>query len=113
VGLYVDELASFDERCDDRPVFGVGEKCSLAIEGQGTDSAFEGVRIDLDATILEKEAESRPAYEGATDRLDELGLLADEREFPARPRLERLDQRARSFLTDRTVPARLTGALAS
>ena len=67
VGLRVDavQLAGFDERSDDRPVFGpavgAGEERVLPRQGQGTDGPLDDVVVQLDASVVEEEAKSRPA----------------------------------------------------
>ena len=90
VGVRVDavELRGFDERGDRRPVFatavGAGEERVLSIEGDGADTAFHDVGVDLDAAIVEEAGEPGPARERVADRFGELALLADQREFFAR-----------------------------
>src|SRR5258708_32650838 len=109
VGLWfdADELAGLDQGSDGRPVLGpavgAGEECILPIEGERTDGALDGVGVDLDAPVLEEEAEAGPAGEGVADGLGRLDLLAEERELLAQPRLQRLDQRPRALLTGGTT----------
>ncbi len=54
------ELAGFDQRRDDRPVLGSavgsGEQGVLAIEGDRSDGPFDGIGVDLDATVVEEQA---------------------------------------------------------
>ena len=96
VGVRLDavELAGLDERGDDGPMLGAavgaGEQRVLAVEGEGPDGALDDVVVDLDAAVVEEPAQTLPARERVADRLGELGLLADERELVAQPRLERL-----------------------
>src|SRR5260221_1702160 len=102
VGLWfdADELAGLDQGSDGRPVLapavGAGEECILPIEGERTDGALDGVEVDLDAPVLEEEAEAGPAGEGVTDGLGEPDLLPDDREIVVQPRLQRLHQSPRA-----------------
>ena len=49
------DLAGFDQRRDDAPVSGPGimtcEERVFAVQGDGANGAFDGVIIDLDATV--------------------------------------------------------------
>jgi hypothetical protein len=60
VGFRIDgiQLAGFDERSDDRPVFGAavgaGEEGVLPDEGYGTDRAFDRVGVDLDHAVVDE-----------------------------------------------------------
>ena len=60
VGLRIDavELASLDERGDDRPVLGpavrAGEESIFAIKGNGSDCALDDIGVDLDAPVVDK-----------------------------------------------------------
>jgi hypothetical protein len=62
IGVRLDgvELAGFDQRRDDRPVLGSavgsGEQGVLAIEGDRSDGPFDGIGVDLDATVVEEQA---------------------------------------------------------
>lgn len=94
VGIWVDaeELASFHEGRDHGPVLGAavgaGEQSVLTGESERPDGALDGVGVDLDAAVIEEEAQARPAYEGALERVGQLALLADEGEALAKPGLE-------------------------
>jgi hypothetical protein len=64
----------------------------------------DDVPLDLDPAVLQEQVEAqsygRPAREGVSDRLGELGLLADQPELFALPCSERLDdRRMRSWRT--------------
>ena len=67
---------------------GAGEEGVLAVEGDSADRALDDVAVDLDAAVVEEAGESFPARERVADRLGELGLLADQAELLAQPRLE-------------------------
>ncbi len=86
------ELAGFDQRRDDRPVLAAavraGEESILAIEGDRANGTLDGVRVDVDPTVVEEPGQAFPTRQRITDRLGELALLADERELGAQPRLE-------------------------
>ena len=74
------ELAAFDERGDDRPVFsaavGAGEERILAIKGDGSDRTLDRVGVDLDSAVVEEAGEALPTGERIADRLGEFALLA-------------------------------------
>ena len=65
VRLNVEELASFDQLSDHRPVLrtaiGAGEERVLAVERDRADGALDRVVIDLDPAIIEEQAQTRPA----------------------------------------------------
>ncbi|KAF2988696.1 hypothetical protein MJC1_04225 [Methylocystis sp. MJC1] len=116
VGQRIDaiELAGLDERGDDRPVFAASvrtrEESVFPIEGDGTDCTFDDIGVDLDAPVVDEACQAVPARERVADRLGELGLLADQREFFTQPWLERVEDGA-GFLLPR-VPT-FAGALAA
>ena len=87
------ELAGLDQRSDDSPMLGsavrAGEKRIFPIERNGTDRALDDVGVDLYASVVDEARQAIPAGERVADRFGELGLLADQREFFAQPRLER------------------------
>src|SRR5262249_43614846 len=103
-----------DERGDHRPMLGpgvgAGEQRMLAAERQGTDGPLDDVAVDLDASVVEEQAQALPAGQSVSDRLSELGLLAEELELVAQPRLERVDERPAALLTNL---ASLVGATAT
>ena len=65
VRLDVEELASFNQRGDYRPVLGTavgaGKERILAIERDRSDGALDGVVVDFDPTIFEEQAQTCPA----------------------------------------------------
>ena len=69
---------------------------------KGTDAALDDVIVDLDAAVVEEQAQPLPARERVADRRGELGLLADELELGAQPGFESFDQRLAALLADRT-----------
>ena len=109
IGLRIDaiEFAGFDERRDDRPVLcaavGAGEERIFAIEGNGSDGAFDDIGVDLDPSVIDEAGEAVPARERVADRFGKLGLLADQREFFAQPGFERVDDWA-GFVQSRRTP---------
>jgi hypothetical protein len=62
VGIDDIHLASLNERGDDGPVFGTGvvacEEGIFSVQGDGADGAFDGVVVDLDATIDQEAAKA-------------------------------------------------------
>lgn len=98
------ELAGLNERGDHRPMLGAavgaGEQGVLARQGERPDGALDDVVVDLDTAVVEEQAEALPARQRVADRLGELGLLTDELELVAQPRLERFDQRPAALLAD-------------
>jgi hypothetical protein len=93
VRLDGEQLAGFDQRGDDRPMLGAavgaGEQSVLAVEGQRADGALDDVIVDFDLAIVEEQRKPSPARQGVADRLGQLGLLADQRQLLAQPRLQR------------------------
>ena len=87
------ELAAFDERGDDRPVFsaavGAGEERILAIKGDGSDRTLDRVGVDLNSAVVEEAGEALPTGERIADRLGEFALLANEAELLAQLWLEK------------------------
>src|SRR5262245_13322232 len=83
------ELAGLDERGDDGPVLGTGvgsgEQGILASKRQGTNGALDDVAVDLDASVVEEQAQALPARQRVADRLGELALLAEQLELVAQP----------------------------
>src|SRR4051812_34153973 len=67
---------------------GSGEEGVLASECEGADRALDDIGVELDAAIVEEEAEPGPAGEHIADRFRQLALLADEGELLAQPWLE-------------------------
>ena len=61
------ELAALDEGGDDGPVVaalvGAGEERVLAIESERADRSFDGVGVEIDATIFEEADQAVPATE--------------------------------------------------
>ena len=59
------QLAAFDQRGEDGPVFGAfvgaGEQSVLAIEGQGSDGSLDRVGIEFDAAVVQEADEPAPA----------------------------------------------------
>ena len=99
IGVRIDavELAGFDQRGDDSPIFPAairaGEESVLAIEGDGPDRTLDCIGVDLDPAVVEETGEAVPVRERVADRLGELALLADEGELFAQPGLEIGDER--------------------
>lgn len=66
--LWVDvvQFAGFDQRRDHCPVLCPGivtcKEGVLAVEGNGTDAAFDGVAVDLDATVVEEQDQSAQVF---------------------------------------------------
>jgi hypothetical protein len=108
------ELAGFDQRGDDRPVFsaavGTGEERILAIKGDGSDRALDRVGVDLDSAVGEEPGKALPTRERIADRLGEFTFLADEAELLAQPRLEIGDERPSSGLANVAPLFRLSAA---
>ena len=76
---------------------GSGEQRVLAGERKRADRSFDDV-VDLDATVVEEEAEPTPANERVADRLGELALLINERKLPTQPGLEHGNERTGTSL---------------
>lgn len=54
------EFAGFDEGCDDGPVLRPGivtsEERIFAVQGNGANGTFDGIVVELDATVVEEPA---------------------------------------------------------
>ena len=74
----------------------------LAVQGQGSDRAFDDVGVDLDPVVVEEQAQASPARQSVADRIGEFALAADQAELLAQPRLQRLDHGPASLLTHGT-----------
>lgn len=85
----------FHEGRDHGPVLGAavgtGEQSVLAGHGERPDGALDGVGVNLDAAVIEEEAQARPACQEVAERVGQLALLADEGEPLAKPGLEGVD----------------------
>jgi hypothetical protein len=81
---------------------GAGEQGIFSGQRKGTDASLDDVVVDLDAAVVEEQAQSLPARERVADRRGELRLLADELELAAQPGFEVFDQRPAALLADRT-----------
>src|SRR6185437_2933541 len=58
----------------------------------------DGVVVDFDLAIFKEQAKTVPTRQRIADRIGELGLLADQRQFLAQPGLEGFDQRTSALL---------------
>ncbi len=91
IGLGFDgvELAGLDQRGDHAPVdaalIGAGEQGVLAIEGDRADRALDRVGVDLDATVVEEEAQPGPQLESVADGLGDAGAAGDFGELDVEP----------------------------
>lgn len=76
-GVEIDgvHFAGLDQRVDDGPVFGYGimslEEGVLSVEGNGADSAFDCVVVNLDATICQEKAKTVAVFGDVGERLTE------------------------------------------
>src|SRR5215470_6918876 len=84
-----------------------GEECVLAIENDGTDSAFDYVGVELDAAILKEPGEPVPVIQAVTDLVRDLRLSGDAPELMLEPGFERCHQRLALVLAH---PAPFIGA---
>jgi len=75
VRLDADELADFDQRGDDGPMFAAavraGEECVFAAQRDRPDRAFDDVGVDLGAAIVEEPDQALPTRERIADRFGE------------------------------------------
>src|SRR3546814_13471544 len=80
VGVDGAELATFDERSDHRPVVaalvGTGKQGIFAIASQRPDRSFDGIGVEVDATVIDEALEAVPAGECVADRFAEFALGA-------------------------------------
>src|ERR1700746_2079273 len=64
----------------------------LAAERDRADRTFDRIVVEIDATIVQKVAESWPAGEGVTDRFGEATSTRDTAKLHLEPGLHRLDE---------------------
>jgi hypothetical protein len=92
------DLAGFDQRRDDCPMFGsaVGacEQRILTSQPNRADGPFDNVIVEFDAAVVDEKREAFPARQGIANCLGQFALLADQRELCPKPRLEHNDQRS-------------------
>ena len=80
VSLGVDavQLAGFDQRGENGPVFGTqivtGKQRILAIEGNRPDRTLDGIGVDLDPAVIEEADQRAPVVERVADGLGERRL---------------------------------------
>ena len=115
LGIDVDELAALDERGDGRaqvsaPLSEPAKSAFLRVSAIGRMERSTMFGIDLDPPVFEEAAKAVPARQRVADRLGEPGLLADQEELAAQPRLEGIEERLGFFHPD--VAARV-GILAA
>ena len=119
-GVRVDasDLAVLDQRGDDCPVVaalvGAREQGILAVEGQRSDRPLNGVGIELDAAIVEEDAEPVPAAERVAYVVAALHLSHDRQLLLQRPNLRRpgiLRRTSRRPTGFRATRARVSSAL--
>lgn len=97
--LDVVELCGGHQRGDNRPAcraaIGAGEQMVFAAEGDRPDGAFDGVIVELDATVIKESAKSFPSGQRVTDGVGESAFWRDSIELCFEPGLYGLDQRQR------------------
>ena len=64
---------------------GAGEQGVLAVEGDRADRALDHVGVDLDAAVVEEEAQPAPQLESVADRLGDAGVAGDLGELGVEP----------------------------
>jgi hypothetical protein len=98
------QLTCIDQRGDGGPVFGAAiracEQGIFPVERDGADGAFDGVVIELDATIVDKACQALPARQGVPDCVGEFALLTDKAKFFPQPWFKGIDQRLTFLLPD-------------
>ena len=81
IGVRVDavQLAGFDQRGDDGPIFRAAirarEEGVFAREGERPDRSLDCIGVDLDPPVVEETDETVPVRQCVADRLGELALL--------------------------------------
>ena len=98
VGQWFDiiEFGGFDERGDDAPVASprvmAGEERILAVEGDGSDRAFDAVVVDLDAAVLQEAFEALHVAGDVAQGLAQAGAGGDAGALDIEPIPEGFDQ---------------------
>ncbi len=66
MGLDPVEIAGLDQGRDDGPVLRAGivprEERVFAVKGDGTDGAFDGIVVELNATVGKEQAQAIPVF---------------------------------------------------
>ena len=90
------ELTGLDQAGDRGPVFGAsirpGEQSIFSVERDGSDGAFDGIVVELEATIVDKARQTFPARQSVADSFGELALLTDQSKFSPQPRFKGIDE---------------------
>ena len=66
----------------------------------GADGAFDGIVVELDATIVDEARQTFPARQGVADGFGEFALLTDQSKFCPQPRFEGVEKGAAFLLSD-------------
>lgn len=80
IGVRIDtvQFAGLDQGSDDAPVCGSGvvasEERVFAVQSYGTDRAFHGIAVHLDAAVSQKQAETFPVFCDVFERFAQRGL---------------------------------------
>ena len=90
------QLAGLDQRRQHCPVFrplvAAGKQRIFSIESDRAHAAFNGVGVDLDATIVEKAHQPVPAAQAIADGLGKRGSAGELDESFLEPSLQRFDE---------------------
>src|SRR5271170_8172572 len=98
------QLTCLDQRSDDGPVFGAAvracEQSIFPVERDGANGTFDGVVVELDATIVDEARQPLPARQGVTDGLGKFALLTDQSKFCLQPRFKFVEKGSAFLLPD-------------
>lgn len=101
-GVYAVHLRRLDERGNAAPALApfvvAGEERVLAIQGKGPDRVLDGIGVDLDPVVGEKDLQAVPLPGDIAELLAEPGAGGDAGAAAAEPKAEVLDQRCRAGL---------------
>ena len=91
------QFAGLDQGSDDGPVCGSGivasEEPVFAVQSYGTDGAFDGIAVHLDAAVSQKQAQSIPVFCDVFEGFPQRRFGRQPRAVGSKPRLKRGDQR--------------------
>ena len=80
-GFNAVEFGHLDEKAEGRPsgtaAIRTGEQMILAAECNGTDRTLDNVGVDLDAAVIEEQAEGGPAGKGIADAVGKNAARGD------------------------------------
>jgi hypothetical protein len=105
IGFDAVELAGLDQRTQHSPspaaAVAAGKEMVLSSESDWSDRALDGVRVQLDAAVVQEADETLPARQRVSDRLGERAPSRQQRKLRLEPGAQGLDDRLGVRATNR------------